>query len=282
MLTTITPCWGRPLILRTWLAALAGATCARVQHLVYFIGEYVPLELIRWQKDHPNFHFYSFSHDTPGHYSIGHYHNLGAWEAKTEWIMKLDVDALPNVNYFKALLALLPATPPRQWWNGGMVYLTQAAAEQFLALPTLPLRPEPYVRLLANQRTFCSPYTAGPAATNFICRRLEYLALGGGDERFRGYGWEDYQQVYMLEAFARGADPLPGPLTLTNVTQRCRDELSRPKARELYARSSWLCLCHHYHPRPGDERYRSAEKMNQNRRVLFDYIMEKRKAFVCP
>jgi predicted glycosyltransferase involved in capsule biosynthesis len=195
---------------------------------------------------------------------IGHWHNIGARMASSEWIMKLDVDTLPNPRYFKELLPLLAFAKPREWFNGGMIYLNPKASS---LLATKDLTERSYMEITENPGFYSSASYLRPAGTNFICRRQEYLDLGGCDERFRGYGWEDYQQIYMLERHQRGANPLPGRVDLKNVTWRCRDEISRAKAWELFQKNRWLCLLHRWHPRGP---YRSA--MADNRTVLLDHI----------
>lgn len=268
MLTTITPYWKRPEMLRIWLAALKGATLPGLRHLVFFIGENVP-DWVRKEYS-SNFQFYQFD-EAPGDLSIGHYHNIGAKIADSEWMMKLDVDALPNTRYFKELLPILQSAGPREWFNGGMMYATENTSMALLSLNMMPLSEELYQTLMSNRLRYFGSNT-GPAATNFICRTKTYLSLGGCDEGFRGYGWEDYQQIYMLERHERQANPLPGAVTLENVTRRCCRDISRPKARGLLVRSFWLALLHRFHLSSPDEGYKSHEGMLRNRQVLLDYI----------
>ena len=261
MLTTITVYWNRPEALRIWLRCLKAAAVPEVRHLIYFVGESIPSW---WDKDSDGVFIRALHQfELPG-MSIGHYHNLGAQETNTEWIMKLDVDALPHANYFKALLPLLVLAKDREWFNGGMFYLKR----YYTLLNSFPT--DVYEHIMRNRRSYSGSSYLLPAASNFICRRMDYLNLGGCDERFRGYGWEDYQQIYMLERSWLGRDPLPGELNLGNVTARCRDEISRPKARELWEKNSQLCLLHRWHPVSTDPSYRAS--MDANRQVLLDWI----------
>jgi len=186
--------------------------------------------------------------------------------------MKLDVDALPNVRYFRELLPILRGAREREWFNGGMVYATQGFSQSHLKEEQMPLTESTYTHLMNLRHLHCT-CSKGPEATNFICRREDYLALGGGDSRFRGWGWEDYQQIYMLERYWRQSDPLPGEVTLANITHRCRLEISQPKARELWQRNPWLVLLHRHHPKVNGT-YRSFER--QNREILLDYISHHR------
>ena len=269
ILTTITPCWGRKDILTRWLQCLEFARDPRVSHLVIFVGEPVPDWVGDRYKSDPCFRFVSFPQDVPGQLSIGHYHNWASKECDTEWIMKLDVDALPNEFYFTALVPLLVQAEVREWFNGGMLYLTPSLTSSLFQTRS-SVTPEFYGAVLEDLKNSTeTPHS--PAASNFICRRQDYLNLGGCDPRFRGYGWEDYQQLYMLERHRLGKCPFERNIHLRNITQRCRDELSRRKAQQLWQHSKWLCLLHHWHPKLHSGNYRSSANIENNRRVLFDY-----------
>jgi len=265
ILTTITAYWNRPDALRTWLRCIKAATLPSVQHLIYFVGEPVPSW---WDEETKGTNIHALHQFEPPGLSIGHYHNLGAEQASTEWIMKLDIDSLPHTEYFSELLPVLQLASPGAWFNGGMFYLNKRF---LMILPDKePLSVKTYNTVMASPRTYSSSSYLLPAATNFICRRGTYLKLGGCDERFRGYGWEDYQQIYMLERYQFDKDPLPGVITLENVTRRCRDEISRPKAKQLYEWNNRLCLIHKWHPGSSDPVYKST--MDGNRKILLEWI----------
>jgi hypothetical protein len=262
-LTTITPYWNRPEMLKGWVHAMRGASLTEVDHIIYFIGTPPP---DWWASETTGLPLQSiYQSESPG-LSIGHYHNLGAARSQSEWIMKLDIDVIPNVNYFASLLPLLACAPERAWYCGGMLMLSRNTSARL----KLPLSMSDYQRIISVPRLYTSATGWLPQGTNFICRREEYLKLGGCDERFRGYGWEDYQQIYMLERHQLGGSglPLPGLVDLDNVTRRCRDEISRKKAFELYAKDSNLCLFHRFHP-PG---VGNRGQMDRNRELLYSYI----------
>lgn len=262
LLTTITPYWGRPEMLRLWIANLRRASRPEVFHLVYFVGD-MPPEW--WPAETKGMNIKAILQpEEPGN-SIGFYHNLGALASPTEWMMKLDVDAFPNERYFQELLPVLIGAEPREWFNGGMFYVSKFYS---LCMLNHPLSGPMYYQIMDNRRTYSAVPFMNPAASNFICRRREYLFLGGSAPGFKGYGWEDYQQLYMLEKHQRGEDPLPGPVTMENVTRRCRDEISRPKAKALWERNPWLCLLHHWHPAA------KGTNMGPNRKILYEYIKQ--------
>jgi len=258
-------------MLRLWLLAIKGATVEGVHHFVYFVGERPP---DWWERESPS-NVSAMVREEKPELSIGHYHNLGAEQACSEWIMKLDVDAFPNPHCFSSLLPILSLLGEREWVNMGMFYVNRLYSD-YLCQNGAPVLARMYQHVMKNRKTYSASSYLAPAATNFICRRQDYLDLGGCDERFRGYGWEDYQQIYMLEKHQRGEDPLPGKIDFVNVTQRCRDEISRPKAKALWEENEWLCLLHHWHAASANPNYKNPATMHQNRQLLFDYIMAHR------
>jgi hypothetical protein len=275
LLTTITPYWRRPDSLRVWLAALRGASIVGVRHLIYFVGEPIP---VWFGTETAGLPIVAIScPEAPGA-SIGYYHNVGAKAASSDWIMKLDVDAIPNVRYFRELLNVLQTAREREWFNCGMVFMSPSATAQSLDLGRMPLSAETFTRITLNLRSHSQNSFARPEASNFCCRRTEYLQLGGSDPRFKQWGWEDYQQLYMLERHWRQCDPLPGPLDIANVTQRCRDEIGRPKAAELFARNRWLCLLHRWHPTSPTPGYKSLSQSQSNRQLVLEYIQNARQS----
>ncbi len=279
-LTTVTPYWGRPEILRRWLRSINQATTVECKHVIQFIGEHVP----NWFQEEslPNMIVVDYSDDVPGVRSIGYYHDLGFSRTDTEWVMKLDSDCLVNPEYFKHLLPILDQAEPRQWFNGGMFYLNERQTLFYGSYLDRGLSWELYCQVMTNRPSFAAGSYLLPAATNFICRREEYLKLGGACPSFQGYGWEDYQQIYMLESNYCQSDPLKGAfVNRSTVTGLCRD-LSRRKARELWEQDEALCLLHHWHPVSLDPTYRSSDKLTYNREVLLNYVLEqKRKRNEC-
>lgn len=267
LLTTITSCWNRPHIREKWLAAIKRAPHPDVCHFLFDVGADGNGIIID-----PPWKLRAFQSPREG-YSIGHYHNLGARAAETEWIMKLDIDTFPNPNFFHSLIPILQKVPLSEfrWFNAGMFYMNRGVSQEKL-IPQEQSLADTYLEAVNSPHWWTGSYK-GPAGTNFITRRMDYLFLGGCDDRFRGYGWEDYQQIHMLESCQRQGDPLPGVVNIHNVTQRCRDEISRPKAMELYKMDRWLALLHHWHPISGRDRV----QMEKNRRILLECVQRQAK-----
>lgn len=270
VLTTITPYWGRKDVLRHFVSRLAQAATPGVTHIIFFVGEHLP----EWWNEISPFPGLAIMRPEAPSKSIGHYHNLGAQLAQSEWIMKLDLDAMPHVDYFKKLLPILATAGSKQWFNGGMFYLNGHYSDMVLSRRDKPIQAADVEYILKNPRSYTNGSYYLPQASNFICRRETYLKLGGCDERFVGWGWEDYQQMFMLEAHEQGRFPLPFRPNLSNVTQRCRDAIGRPKARQLLTKDAALCLLHKHHAAAvTDIAYKL--NANKNREVLLDYISKR-------
>lgn len=245
-------------MLAGWAAALQAAAVEGVRHFIYFCGESPSLEWLQNGFD---------SIPCPSLRSIGECHNLGVRQADSEWVMKLDIDTLPNENFFKELLPVLQSALPCQWFNVGMIYLKRSSSTWNYGLSG-----RDYLGIMHDRMGHSEFSYIWPAGTNFLCRRQDYLDMGGCAPGFTGWGWEDYQQLYGLELQERGRDPLPGRLDLGNATQRCRDEIARPKARQLWEDNHWLCLLHRWHaPAP-----RVHTDVCHNRQMLLDWINSKR------
>lgn len=257
-------------MLEKWLVAIGGADHTEVAHILYVVGDEPPI------KDIPSSVEIERCQGLGGVQSIGHYHNFGAEQANSEWIMKLDIDTFPHVNFFPPLLEILEHARPKEWFNVGMIYVNRAFSLGNLSVDRLPLTTAHHMDLVNKRRMISEKKDyPDPQATNWVIRKSDYQAFGGCDPRFRGYGWEDYQQIYAMERQWRGQDPLPGHLDLGNVTRRCRDEIARPKALQLFERNFQLCLLHHWHSdRVSAPPYKA--HVSDNKKVLLDCIQKLR------
>ena len=274
LLTTITPVWGRDQMFQKWCRHMRAAQHPQVRHLVVLVNEKIPSWW--WELGLPSNFVLREVWSNVSNVSIGAHHNFGAEESRSEWIMKLDVDTIPHVNFWQALLPVLEKAAPRQWFNVGMGYMTQRVSESVVSgFTSSHLTGEVVVRMLQSPRDYFANWRGSPAGTNFVARREDYLLQAACDPRFRGYGWEDYQQIYDLERFEIGGDPFCGTsVTYQNVTRLCRDVIGMRKAAELLSKNGCLCLLHHWHP-VGSGLYRNRGQMDRNRAVLLEHCSRK-------
>lgn len=274
-ITTVTPYFNRPEMLKLWKRSVSNSDPGIWEHRLYVLGE-ESRQQVEKHAPWPEHVVISFHPHNPeeGPFTIGHWHNRGAREADSTWFMKLDADVFAFPSFWLAMeeeLGRMEAkNNPALWCNVGFFYLTRMATDM-ARRSALNDRTEDYFRCNLNSvRWTHKPHL--PAASQFICRRETYLELGGCHPDFKGYGWEDYQQLYMLERNFQGK-PLykPGELQLDTITGTLREDLSRSRARALYKKDPRLSLFHQRHPRaPASSAYRSFTA--HNRKVLLDYV----------
>ena len=269
-LTTITPYWNRPEMLRLWIRNAHLNAHPDVTHILIAPDQKLKKDPDLQEAQARGIEVVTPSSDLPpGEWrrSIGHWHNYGARLVRTQWMMKLDVDCFHHRFFWKHLFGMLEEATPRQWFNVGM-FMT----EKTRPFP-VPLGYGDYL----NTATMLFAAGKRPVSSQFVCRVKDYMDAGACSVEFRGYGWEDYYQLYGLQRQYLGADPLPGYVGEENVTQRCRDDIGRPQAAWLYQRSTGLALLHRWHEGTAhDKRYKSPEIMNHNRRILYDYVIASR------
>lgn len=257
-------------MLETWLAAIEGARHPLVKHCIAFVGEDPPEDMTT-RLTAANIRA-TVHRDAPGRRSIAHYHNLMIRSAETEWVMKLDVDCMTHQGFFKALCGVLARAEEGDWFNCGMLYVNQDVSQKVLVPERMPLTESACMGLVTAGKRVSSFLSGKLGGSNFICRKDDYLRSGGGDGRFRGWGWEDYQQMYMLELGRLGRCPLPGRVDITNVSNRCRDEICLPKIAELRIIDPSAVLLHKWHAAAKGTDYRSYSAANKE--VLLSYINE--------
>ncbi|HRU06374.1 MAG TPA: galactosyltransferase-related protein [Candidatus Brocadiia bacterium] len=112
--------------------------------------------------------------------------NAGARQARAPWLLLHDADIAVPARYLESALARVEAG-----WEAArpirlLLYLSQAASQEFERTGVLPQRPEVW-QVTQNF----------PGASTLI-RKDIYWELGGHDERFRGWGGEDSEFLSRL------------------------------------------------------------------------------------
>jgi predicted glycosyltransferase involved in capsule biosynthesis len=244
-------------MLRSWLRCLMDASIPEVKHLILAPG--YTKENFKW-LDHPQIQVIFPSAGKT--FDIGHLHNIGISQANSDWVMKLDVDCMMHTSFFKELLDYISGVQGHcNWFNIGMFYLKPG--------PSLFFKNSERKEL--NEEMASTFIHGSPTGSQFVCKRATYLHGGGCLSDFHGYGWEDYQQLYMLASNNFVRDPLPGEVTLENVTNRCRDEISRKYTRITFKRNPLLFLLHCHH-----KKHATMDYLEYNRKVLYDYVISKK------
>lgn len=272
IITTITPYRDRPDHLNAWMKCVNRASNAYMRHLLIVPGGMKKTDAAIFRNNDIGFIELHEPKDLPsGIMTIGHWHNWAAKElVTTPWIMKMDVDCLAHTEFFNALVEHVLVAGQREYFNIGFFNMSRTAST--IVGSGLPYAK--YRSMLDDLKRITGKADAQPAGSHFVCRTADYLDCGGCLPEFVGYGWEDYQQLYMLERMRIGDDPLHGIVDIHNVTQRCRDEISRPRCRSLFKLDTRLALMHKWHGSSNDPKYKTC--IENNRRVLLKYVLEQK------
>ena len=256
-------------MLKTWARNLARNTHPQICHYVIAQGE--PSGSLDWlTRDNPQIRVI-YTPDKPT-FDLGTLHNVGAAMCLTPWMMKLDVDVMVHPFFFDAVLERIRIceSTGRIWFNVGFICLTRKASQHIQAKAAVEWLD--VIEAVTNRSVQQNPHR-WIEATQFVCKTGAYLSEGGCLDTFHGYAWEDYMQLYMLAYMQGQADPLAGlPITKENVTQQCREVLSKKEAQATYRLDNRLVLLHLWH----SCMTKTKEGIDRNRDILYDYITKKR------
>ena len=138
-------------------------------------------------------------------FSIAQARNHGAQRAPGEFLLFLDADLIPYPGFFNDLFREIEIMDMhREAQNFLMcpvIYLTQAGYRKFNALPR-DLRRQFFISaMLKGDRDLIAKHSCGTSA--IVVRKDYYLARGGNDTRFEGWGYEDYEFTNRLSRRAR-------------------------------------------------------------------------------
>lgn len=127
-------------------------------------------------------------------FSIGRARNHGAANARTKYILFQDVDLIPCSHFYERALVEIEAQrldhAVEDLIMFGVIYLSDAGTQEFIS------RPEPVRDATALEWLFANDQRVVKFSTGtsvVIMHRLQYLAIGGTDEEFCGWGYEDIE-----------------------------------------------------------------------------------------
>lgn len=247
ILTTLTPYWGRPDALARWIVNINAWRHPRVRHLLLDFSDYRNQEeMPAWPQKEPgdNFDLVKIGLPPDGVRSIGDGINAGAMISTTDWIMKLDVDMMPHEGLWEAIVNMIEDPGDQEWFNLGAVYLLNRVSIRLAEKAVDSLRYARVIDAIDRPKMITNRPLSG---TQFICRRRDYLAIGGTDPGFRGYAWEDYSIVFRLNRLSKNPRPI-SPVRLDTTTRTLKTEIVEPMAKEAFERDRRLTCLHHYHP----------------------------------
>lgn len=199
-------------------------------------------------------------------FSIGRALNYGASISDSMFILKQDVDCLPYDGIYERILQHCRdlQQKPMAWSNLGVFNCTEEFSAEYLSGP-ISFETFELVRDTDSTKTEIKR----AAGNQILVRRETYERVGGTARDFRGWGWEDYQLIYYLERLEEPSFRL-SEYRLATITQRCRDEISRPK--NIRTNELDLAFLHKWHdPLADPDDYRAY--VDENRKHLLSHIL---------
>lgn len=143
-------------------------------------------------------------------FSIGRARNAGVQAAHGRHVMFQDIDLMPVPDFYRNVLREIEVQRLDQFAERflmfGVIYLTPEATQEYLDTQA-ELRSSRFVQyLLESDATRIEKFSTGTSVT--VWNRHYFLATGGNDPDFAGWGYEDIE--YMCRAIRRANRfPLP-------------------------------------------------------------------------
>lgn len=128
-------------------------------------------------------------------FSVARARNFGAMHATSDYIMFLDVDLLAYDGFYRDVIGEIEVTGLKEnvsdFLGIGVIYLTPAATKLYEQTPRL-LRKQKFIHhLLENNSNYIQKFSTGTSVQVF--NREYFLARGGNNEQFSGWGYEDIE-----------------------------------------------------------------------------------------
>lgn len=128
-------------------------------------------------------------------FSIARARNIGAMNAKSRYIMFLDVDLYPNNNFYNDILDEIKIQNLKSFANDfimiGVIYLTEQASKDFFHKEHGIRKNLIVQKLLENNTEWVEKFSTGTSVN--IYNKFSYLSHGGNDEDFEEWGFDDLE-----------------------------------------------------------------------------------------
>lgn len=128
-------------------------------------------------------------------FSIGRCRNVGAMLLKTEYILFQDVDLMIYDGFYNTLLTEIDIqdlnSNARDFLMVPYIFLTEYGTKEYLKLNERKRRQFFLHKAIIGDDNYIEKISCGTSAT--VYRRIYFLARGGNDDRFEGWGYEDLE-----------------------------------------------------------------------------------------
>ncbi|HWN70258.1 MAG TPA: glycosyltransferase [Haliangium sp.] len=131
----------------------------------------------------------------PFPFSVGRTRNYAAMYARSRYIMFQDVDLMPWTGFYRQVLYELEVQGLERRASDflmfGVVYLTERATREYFATPKGWRKQQFLHYLLINDGARIEKFSTGTSVN--LYNREYFLARGGNDDDFEGWGFEDLE-----------------------------------------------------------------------------------------
>jgi predicted glycosyltransferase involved in capsule biosynthesis len=205
-------------------------------------------------------------------FSIGRARNLGVQVARTPHVMFQDIDLLPYPGFYQSVLHEIEVQQLDNFADRflmfGVIYLTQEATKEFFQVEAHKRKSLFTQYLLENNVRKIEKFSTGTSVT--VWNRHYFLASGGNDADFEGWGYEDLE--FACRAIRRAKRfPLPEEFGLDYRNFQTISEFRGWKSiYRLFGDITFqkgMVLFHGWHPVEQDGNYIKAKDRN---RKLFE------------
>ncbi|WP_457812671.1 glycosyltransferase [Sinorhizobium meliloti] len=128
-------------------------------------------------------------------FSLARARNFAAQRAKGDFVMFMDADLVPYPGFYRDIFIEIQALQMRTHVNRFLmvpvIYLTEAGYSLMQSLPSPYWRSHFINAKNADDKTLIDKHSSGTSV--IVVDRHYYMARGGQDEDFQGWGFEDYE-----------------------------------------------------------------------------------------
>lgn len=208
-------------------------------------------------------------------FSIGRARNVGTQLARHRHVMFQDIDLMPYPGFYQDVLNEIEVQGLSEYSERflmfGVIYLTQDATSEYMETPAALRRSRFTQYLLEDDKTRIEKFSTGTSVT--VWNRAYFLATGGNDPDFAGWGYEDIE--YNCRAIRRANRfPLPAEFGLDYRNFQSIAEYRGWKSiYRLFGDTTFqkgMVLFHAWHPVEQKSAYAKAKERN---RKLFESKM---------
>jgi predicted glycosyltransferase involved in capsule biosynthesis len=205
-------------------------------------------------------------------FSIGRARNVGTQAARGEFVMFQDADLMPYPGFYREVLDEVEiqglSEHAERFLMFGVIYLSEQATAEYFETPAQRRRNKFIQHFLEGDAQRIEKFSTGTSVT--VWNRGYFLATGGNDPDFEGWGYEDIE--YMCRAIRRAKRfPMPEEFSLDYRNFQSITEYRGWKSiYRLFGDMTFqkgMVLFHAWHPVEDRSAYAKAKERN---RKLFE------------